>query len=623
MTNDHQRTPSNWPCQALLGLLAEDPSSILWKTDTELNVTWHDGLGLDAELQDPREVMGKSLADFFHIKDGQSSIVGSHERALRGEPGNFEFRLAGEPFRGRVAPIQYGGEKISGCIGYGQKVAASAGADIELRRLFDVSLQMLCIASVDGFFKRINPAFEKVLGYSREELLARRFIDLVHPDDRNATIVELGKLVVGAPVTSFVTRFRTKHGSYRWLNWTSFPHRDGQLYGTATDVTELKSSQELCYNLLYHAPDPVIIVGGDGKVLRVNEMTLKVFGYAEDDIVGKPIEMFVPERFRGTHVRQRDEFNAKPHIRSMGAAGAELSAVRRDGTVFPAEISLGPVETDEGPIVICTIRDVTERKRTERALLEQHGELLAAEKIQERLRPQLDPVLPGFDISGACHSSVYAAGDLYDFFPMPGETTGIVVGDVTGHGISSALLMASTQAHIRAVANSGLEIEQIIERTNASIVGETDDELFVTLFLGRLDHKTGSFTYVNAGHPAGFVVDGSGGIKARLESTGIPIGIYPDMKFPVSGSVVLERGDTLVLPTDGILEAASPSDEEFGVDRLIQVVRDNRHRSAREIIESVLSSSLRFTQLDKFEDDATAVVVKCHRDAGDYRSSQK
>jgi len=492
-----------------------------------------------------------------------------------------------------------------------------SASDLELRGLFDMSLQMLCIAGVDGYFKQLNPAFERVLGFSREELLSRPFVDFVHPEDRETTVKEVDKLAKGALTVNFTNRYRTKDGSYRWLAWTSVPQRDGLLYATATDVTDLKRSQELSDSLIYHAPDPVIIVDSDGKIFRVNALTASVFGYAEDELVGEPIEKLVPERLHGAHAGHRDEYSANPHVRPMGA-GVELLAVRKDGTEFPAEISLGPVETDEGTIIICSVRDISERKRVERVHLEQQGELLAAEKIQERLRPQLDPVLPGFDISGACQPCVYAAGDLYDFFPMPGETTGIVVGDVTGHGFSSALLMASTQAHIRSIVNSGLEIDQIMEQTNASLEEETDAERFVTLFLGRLDHKTGSFTYVNAGHPTGFVVDGSGGIKARLESTGIPIGVYPEAKFPISGSIVLERGDILILPTDGILEAASPSSEEFGDERLLQIVRENRQRSAREIIGSILSSTLRFTQRDQLEDDATAVVVKCHRDAADH-----
>ena len=494
--------------------------------------------------------------------------------------------------------------------------STSAG-NIELEDLFDMSLQMLCIAGVDGYLKRLNPAFERLLGYSPEELLARPLIEFVHPDDREATLKELSKLAEGVPTVDFTNRCRAKDGSYRWLAWASASRQDGLLLASATDITELKKSQEFSRSILYHAPDPVIIVDNNGKIVQVNALTLDVFGYTEDELLGKPIEVLLPKRLRSSHVRHRDKYHANPHVRPMGA-GIELSAVQSDGTEFPVEVSLGPVETDEGSIVICSVRDISDRKSRERVYLKQEAELLAAEKIQERLRPQLDPLLPGFDISGKCQPSVYAAGDFYDFCPMPRETTGIVVGDVTGHGFSSALLMASTQAHIRAVVNSGLEIDEIVERTNAALAEETDVERFVTLFLGRLDSKTGSFTYVNAGHLPGFVMDGSGGVKACLESTAIPIGIHPETKFRISGSIVLEQGDILILPTDGILEAASPSSEEFGDERLLQIVRENRQRSAHEIISSILSSSLRFTQRDRFEDDATAIVVKCHRDAGDH-----
>jgi PAS domain S-box-containing protein len=489
--------------------------------------------------------------------------------------------------------------------------------EIELRRLFDLSRQMICIAGMDGYLKRINPGFERMLGFSCEELLSRPFVEFAHPDDRQTIAKEFDKLANGGLTVDLTIRCRTKGGSYRWLTWSIIPRSDGLVYATATDVTELKSSQELSDSLLYHAPDPVIITDNDGRILRVNELVTSVFGYARDELVGKPIELLVPERLRGAHAGHRHGYHANPHVRSMGA-GVELSAVRRDGTEFPAEISLGPVETDEGTIIICSVRDISERKRKELVHLEQKGELLAAARIQERLRPQSDPLLPGFDIGGICRPCVYAAGDLYDFFPMSGKTIGIVVGDVAGHGFSSALLMASTQAHIRSIVNSGLDIDRIMERTNTAVEKETDVDRFVTLFLARLDHETGAFTYVNAGHRTGYVIDSSGGIKACLKSSGIPIGVYPDVKFPIGGSIVLEKGDILILPTDGILEATSPSDEEFGDERLLQTVRENRDRSAREIIDRILSSSLRFAGRDQLEDDATVVVVKCHLDTGDH-----
>lgn len=111
-----------------------------------------------------------------------------------------------------------------------------------LERFFTLSLDMMCIADIDGYFKRISPAFD-VLGYSREELLSRPFLDFVHPDDRAATAAEVEKLSRGVPSLHFETRYRCKDGSYRWLAWTSAPEA-GALYAIARDVTEARRTQE-------------------------------------------------------------------------------------------------------------------------------------------------------------------------------------------------------------------------------------------------------------------------------------------------------------------------------------------------------------------------------------------
>src|SRR5262249_44478487 len=119
-------------------------------------------------------------------------------------------------------------------------------AQDELSRFFALSLDMLCIAGFDGYLKRVNPAWEKVLGYTEEELLSRPYVDFVHPDDRDATRAEAAKVADGRPVTYFENRYYHKDGTVRWMLWAAAPFMDQQLvYAAGRDITERKAADEL------------------------------------------------------------------------------------------------------------------------------------------------------------------------------------------------------------------------------------------------------------------------------------------------------------------------------------------------------------------------------------------
>jgi serine phosphatase RsbU (regulator of sigma subunit) len=325
--------------------------------------------------------------------------------------------------------------------------------------------------------------------------------------------------------------------------------------------------------------------------------------------VGRPIEILVPERFRGQHVIQRRSFVAAPQTRAM-ASGLELAARRQDGSEFPAEISLGPVQTAEGLLIVAAVRDVTERRRAEAELQQQRAELLAAGMIQKYLLPSMPPVLPGFEIAGRMFPARTAAGDHYGYLQLPDGRLTFVVGDVSGKGVGPAVFMAAVQARLSVLAESGADVSEILARANVRLSAESDPGTFVTVFLGCLDPRTRTLVYANAGHPPGFVLDSGGQVRCTMDSTSLPLAIDPEAKFPSAGPIVLQPGDTVLLLTDGVLEAADPLDDFFGSDRTLDVLRANRHRPAGEILDALYEAVCAFTHPQRPQDDVTGVVIK-------------
>jgi PAS domain S-box-containing protein len=610
MADDQRESRTLTTTIGALEALIDHLSMAFWGTDGELRILSLSGAALLGDGVPPAGLIGQSLCEIAEQDDTFADLRDAHERALTGESGWFTVKRSGTAFEGRVAPIIGEGGSVAGCLAFAYEMSGYRSSASELEHLFSLSLQMLCIAGTDGYFKLVNPAFEKTLGFTTEELLSHPFIDFVHPDDREATAHEVRKLAAGLPTVQFENRYRCKDGSYRWLAWTSSPAAKSELlYATAVDVTERKRAEQFFRELVECAPDAVAVTDTEGRIVLVNRLTEELFGYTREELLGQTIELLVPERFRESHVRHREEYRANPRTRPM-RSGVEVCGRRKDGREFPAEVSLSPLEIDGMPVVYSAVRDITPRKEAERRMREREAELLAAQQIQEHILPKEVPSPPGFDIAGASFPAHFAGGDHLDYVSLPDGSLGIVLGDVAGHGIPAGLVMASTQAYIRSFAERETDVSKILVRANRALHRTTEPERFVTTIFARIDCTARNLCYASAGHPSGYILDPDGNAKKELESTGIPLGIFPEADYPTCSPVPLEPGDTVLLLTDGVLEAESPAGEVFGIDRVFAAVRDCRGAPAREVIRSLYSAVREFAGVDHLQDDVTVVVAK-------------
>jgi sigma-B regulation protein RsbU (phosphoserine phosphatase) len=457
-------------------------------------------------------------------------------------------------------------------------------------------------------------------GYSPEEYAADPYLwmNMVHPEDQEIVRRLISATLRRERPSGAEHRIRRKDGKIRWVRSTIVPYYDdaGALVrydGLVEDITERKRAEQRFGRLLESAPDAMVAVDQDGRIVLTNLQAEQAFGYGREELLGQQVEILLPERFRAWHPQHRAEYVANPSIRPIGTM-RELSALRKDGSEFPVEIMLSFLETEEGMLISSAIRDITERKRMERSLQEREAQLLAARRIQERLLPQRPPQVRPFEIAGTSRPADFVGGDYFDYFPLPDGSVGIVIADVTGHGLPAALLASSIRTLLRSLANHHREITEIFALANSVLLDETEEDLFVTALLGRLDCQTRSFAYASAGHPTAYLLDAAGEVKACLESTGPPLAVLGQVDFPIGGRFTLQPGDVLLLVTDGVVEARSTDGEPFGTQRMLEVVRRRRHSAAGEIVAALSEEVCTFVQPGQLADDVTAVVIKAGSD---------
>jgi len=235
-------------------------------------------------------------------------------------------------------------------------------------------------------------------------------------------------------------------------------------------------------------------------------------------------------------------------------------------------------------------------------------ELALARRIQARLLPPGPPRVEGLELAGTSESAREVGGDYYDYLPLGDGRVALVIADVSGKGVGAALLMSGFRASLLSQDLAGTDLAEVVGRLNQFLHRSVEPGKFVTAFLGVLDGRDGRLVYCNAGHNAPLLV-GADGDVTLLEAGGLILGILEHSPYQ-TGEAVLEAGGRLVLYTDGVTEAANETDEQWGEERLIELLRSVPKSPCAEVVARIVGEVRHFEGARGASDDVTLIVAR-------------
>ena len=457
----------------------------------------------------------------------------------------------------------------------------------------------------------------KQFGYSPREFLDEEihFKDIIHPDDYERVDNEI-QAYADEDVEEYTMIYRciTRSGDTRWVEDQTSVVRDEKgnktnNQGVLFDITDrkhaedaLNKSEQKFRRIVETAAEGFVLMDQEFKIIDVNNAYCTMMGYSREELLEiTPFDLATDEA-KEYMLANKDNLLAQEYRK------IESTVVAKDGHHIPILIHGNTLRDDVGNVIgnMSFITDMTEHKKA----------LMLAGEVQKSLLPQNKPRVKGLDIVGRNLSCDEIGGDYYDFIWRQESGIGpfsVVVGDISGHGVDSALLMTTARAFLRMRASQPGTSSDIISAMNRHLALDVlDTGRFMTLFYLSLDPDTKSIEWVRAGHDPAILYDPSRDTFEELKGVGVALGVVDDMEYLEHRRAGLTDGQIIAVGTDGIWEAFNLDGEMFGKDRLRELIRRNADQSAGTILNAVYEELKQFTAGRKNEDDITLVIIKAN-----------
>lgn len=486
-----------------------------------------------------------------------------------------------------------------------------------LADLLECVAEGVIAADVEGRFVLFNSSAQRMLGLGPRGVPSELWPETygIFLEDGLTPFppeqVPLAKAIRGETVHDCLVHIRNPQvpdGLWISVNGTPLRDRDGAVYGGVAvfrEVTEERRVLErtrLLSAVAEQTADAVMITDRQGVIEYVNPAVEKMTGFAPDELIG-----MTPRVLRsGFHTKADYAAMWDTLMKGEVFRGTLINRKKAEGAIYYSEQTITPIRDAAGKVsrFVSVGKDLTEV----RAALEHSSKLALARSVQQRMYPASPPDSCGFDVAGTAIPADETGGDYYDYLRLPGGELGLVVGDVSGHGIDAALHMVQARTMLRAVILTQADPGGILGQLNGLLCDELDENRFITMVLACLDAASGTMRYAGAGHTTGFLLGANGRLKAELASTGVPLGLFDGAAFHSVAIAGLEKGDIVALFTDGIVESAGEG-AYYGPERALDVLSRYRHESASDIVRHVCREAQVFANGPQ-TDDMTVVICK-------------